>query len=338
MTVSPFVHKPLEHENFILKLFGVRNKRNAFIAMNNLLADVGRMTELQGSDLRKIFAEYKIDPRSAFPGETLALYQAFLAAVVSDDRADQDEHADLQALQVFLGITDAQHDVCYTKAGCDRYAAAIRKALIDGRLTSGEKAMLDRVATTFELSPKAKKATYNETVSSFLISKFHAAISDGILTPEEDAGLEHLIRDVGASVEIDDGARKAMERGRLAWRFSQGPLRTIQADIRLPAGEECYWSCHMGWNETRKDRRTGCDYLQQIDTGMCYVTNKRVIFDGTFKNTSIKLQKLMGFKTYSDGIMLEKDSGKSPILTCGRSDAELCSLLLDRLLHDLGIR
>lgn len=41
---------------------------------------------------------------------------------------------------------------------------------------------------------------------------------------------------------------------------------------------------------------------------------------------------------YSDGIMLEKDSGKSPILTCGRSDAELCSLLLDRLLHDLGIR
>ncbi len=338
MTASPFSRKPPEQENFILRLFGVRNKRNAFVAMNNLLAGADRMTSLRGDDLRKIFTEFKIDPRAAFPGDTVALYQDFLAAVASDGLTGPDDTAELNALQLFLGITDAQHDACYEKVGCASYASAIRRALSDSQLTAAEKADLDRVASTFKLSHQAKKATYIETVTSFMVAKFTSSISDGILSPEEDADLERLARDVGASVEIDDGARKAMERARLAWRFSQGPLQPIPTDIKLPAGEDCYWSCYMGWNETRKDRRTGCDQLQQLDAGMCYVTNKRIVFDGTSKNTIIKLSKLLGVKTYSDGVMLEKDSGKSPVLTCGTSDAKLCSLLIDRLLRDLGIQ
>ena len=44
------------------------------------------------------------------------------------------------------------------------------------------------------------------------------------------------------------------------------------------------------------------DVLADLDTGTLYLTNKRVIFDGANKTTSIQLPKIINFMLYSDAV------------------------------------
>ncbi len=56
------------------------------------------------------------------------------------------------------------------------------------------------------------------------------------------------------------------------------------------------------------------------------LTNKSVIFVGNQKNSSIRLNKILSFTPYSNGIEINKDTGKNPIVTFN-ADMELFNLL-----------
>jgi len=69
------------------------------------------------------------------------------------------------------------------------------------------------------------------------------------------------------------------------------------------------------------------DELALIDAGTLYITNKRVIFQGGKKNSAIRLVALIAFQPYSDGLVLEKASGRSPHLILD-GDAEAAAAVL----------
>ena len=73
------------------------------------------------------------------------------------------------------------------------------------------------------------------------------------------------------------------------------------------------------------------DYLAQIDQGTIYFTNNRIIFDGNSANKTIRLSALIGFEPYSDGVKLEKATGKSPTIVLA-GNAELAAMILSALL------
>ncbi len=52
-----------------------------------------------------------------------------------------------------------------------------------------------------------------------------------------------------------------------------------------------------------------CDALVQIDTGRVFLTNKRLLFMGTKKNTSIQPNRILDITKHSDGVGIEKDAG-----------------------------
>lgn len=78
-------------------------------------------------------------------------------------------------------------------------------------------------------------------------------------------------------------------------------------------------------------QRVTRDELTHIDDGTLYITNKRIIFDGQRKNSTIRHSALLGLEMYRDGIVLEKATGKSPhlILT---GDVELAAVILSSAL------
>jgi hypothetical protein len=73
------------------------------------------------------------------------------------------------------------------------------------------------------------------------------------------------------------------------------------------------------------------EQLTQIDSGKIYFTNKRVIFDGGRANKTIKLSALIGIEPYTDGIGLEKATGKSPVIVLDEH-VELATIILSALL------
>jgi hypothetical protein len=67
------------------------------------------------------------------------------------------------------------------------------------------------------------------------------------------------------------------------------------------------------------------------DSGTLYVTNKRLLFDGAQKSTSIALKKIIRFTVYSDGLKIEKDTGKDQYFV-GSGDPEILGAVLERVI------
>ena len=69
------------------------------------------------------------------------------------------------------------------------------------------------------------------------------------------------------------------------------------------------------------------DELTMIGVGMVYITSKRVIFKSDKRNTTLRLSSLIAFRPYSDGLVLEKATGRSPHLII-KGDVERAAAIL----------
>ncbi len=82
---------------------------------------------------------------------------------------------------------------------------------------------------------------------------------------------------------------------------------------------------------TRKER---FNIIKRISTGNLYLTNKRLIFEGQEKTTSIKLNTIVSVKAYKQGILVDKLTGENMLLLMDR-DADSSALLIQHLLRSI---
>ena len=165
----------------------------------------------------------------------------------------------------------------------------------------------------------------------------------------------------GANLTHDDATTRALERFRLLARIDAGQILPIAVSIRLQAGEVCHFHAsgvaHKEMRVVTKrvnysgvtasirivkgirwrlgsmsvDRVTQ-DVLTQIDSGDFYITNRRILIQGTRKNTAVPLSKVTDFTVYSDGLKIDKDSGKD-VYVVGTTDWELAGACLNQALR-----
>src|SRR5690606_40389673 len=98
----------------------------------------------------------------------------------------------------------------------------------------------------------------------------------------------------------------------MQWGDIRTETRTIRyggptARIRIAKG--IYWR-----TGSMNVQRVTEEVLKPIDTGQLYITNKRVIFLGRNRNTNVRLNRILDFTIYTDGIELVKDAGRNPVL------------------------
>ena len=133
-------------------------------------------------------------------------------------------------------------------------------------------------------------------------------------------------------------------------------------NINLQRNETCYFRAETGWHEYRRVTRriryggptvrlriakgvywrmgdlgvqTGSDdVLTRVDSGSLFLTNKRLIFMGSRKNTTIRLSKILDFTPYKNGVEIQKSSGKSPFLEFEQGVDVFC-MMLGRVLGDV---
>ena len=175
---------------------------------------------------------------------------------------------------------------------------------------------------------------------------------------------------VGAILIWLQKARATMETGQYhVWLARAQAVARLTAELpALPAlpvsfslqkDEECYWSGEATWYEFRSSTRRvnyhgltasipiakGIRYrvgsiapsvertseLEPIDHGPMYVTNKRVYFDGAQKNTTLAWKTITEVQLFQGGIILEKNTGKSPHLMI-HDGAEAAAAIIARQL------
>ena len=78
--------------------------------------------------------------------------------------------------------------------------------------------------------------------------------------------------------------------------------------------------------------RITTEELKQIDTGTLYITNKRLLFNGSVRNVSVTFKKILQFTLYKDGLRIEKDSGRDQYFL-GTGDLEVIGAILESALR-----
>ena len=181
------------------------------------------------------------------------------------------------------------------------------------------------------------------------------ATTDRRLSPDEDAQLSALARQLNVTLSHDNATAATLDRFRLLWRIENGELPLVTPPIRLQRGEQCHATIpavhHELRTRTRAVRYAGPtvrvpimkgvayrvgsatvngvteDVLHEIDQGTLYATSKRLILDGSRKTTSIPYSKIINVTRYDDGIVTEKDTGKDQVFRCD-GDVEVFSVIL----------
>ncbi|WP_457640458.1 hypothetical protein [Persephonella sp.] len=218
------------------------------------------------------------------------------------------------------------------------YKYLIDNFIRDGELSEEEKYILMVVKNILKIDDSTAKKLYSKLVTEFISNELKRVFEDNMVTPEEKEYIKRLTK--GLNVELDEKTRKRIEDLYSVYLIMNQPLNPIPCPINLQKNEECYFEIPRAELQKWKKERvsyggvglsfrvakgvrfyTGTgritssqDVLKTEDTGSIYITNKRFIFVGQKKTTSIKLDKILDFNIYEDDGMIEIKKETGPAL------------------------
>jgi hypothetical protein len=185
------------------------------------------------------------------------------------------------------------------------------------------------------------------------------ALKDERLSIDEELELERIARSLGIDSKYSEYKIDDLNRYRLYWQIENGFLPILTSDIIIQKVETLHFRSNIDWLEQRRvtkqinywgpvarikimkgvyyrigsigGQRVSEDNWQMIDSGVLYLTNKRLIFMGQKGNKTIPINKILDFKPFKNGIDIQKDSGKSPFLKFEKN-IDLFSMILARIM------
>jgi hypothetical protein len=307
------------------------------------------------ADITTLFDGYRVSG-GARKEIGMALWGRALLAFIDDDVVTDEEMTYLTALRAGFGLRERDTEQLYAEIVSGVYSSALIDALSDATLSDVEYRQLDIIASGLRLPRDLREQISEQPIAEAMSQTFKDAIADHRITPAEMARLNAVAANLGVGPStFGPEAARLIERLALLWRIENEDLPVCDAPVNLQKGEVCHHMVDISWHELRtrtlrtyrsgpvasirimkglsyrvgatQSHRVTTDELVQIDTGTAYITNKRIIFDGSRKNASIRYNSILSLTPYSDGFTIEKGSGKSPTLIV-QGDAEIATMIV----------
>jgi hypothetical protein len=351
---------PLKKQSFFQKLFKQEPRENAIIELNNLLATKS-IAEISFNEVNIISSKYKINLPKVFPKNINELYAASLNFYLQDKKLSNQEIEDLKLLKQFLGLNESQIENIHNQIVGKIYSVSYENAISDGRLTDEEELFLKNLKNELKLSDEIEVKISEDVRKNYFNNFVQNAIKDERLTPDEEKEMEAICKSLNIETKVDENSQRILDRYKLYWVLENGEIPTIDVDLNLQRGEICYFKSFANWYEYRavtkridyggptakikimkgvyyrvgsvKVNRVTSNELKLINSGDLYLTNKRLIFSGNDKNSTIKLEKVLSFTPYSDGVEIEKETGKIPTIMFN-NNVDIFCIVLSRLLKE----
>ena len=333
---------------------------DALTALEKLLAQAPSVQDVRADAIGELNARYRINTTSTFHRELEALYERYLLASLEDRHFSDQEIADLKHLKLLFGISDGVANSIREKAVAKVYGAAAEDVTADRRLTPQEADYLRHLETDLQLPAPIAERIYREAGELQLHRYFDSAIHDARLAPDEERELQTISANLGVPLGLDERSQVMYERMKLYWLIENGDMPAIRTELPLEAGEKGYAEQDVEWFESSSatqgirygsvsDRvkvakdiyfrareaaaRLHEDVLEHIDSGRAVLTSKRLLLQGGRSNSTIRLDRVLDFTPYPNGIDIHTDTGK-PVFLKLRKDVDLFALKLDRAIRD----
>lgn len=357
--MMPFRPTQLKRPDFFQRLFRLQPKENVIIEVNNLLAKTENINAIDTDQIIGIADRYKINLEKNFEEERKDMFRKLVRHVINDDNISNEEAMQLKHLKDILFLNQQEAETILKEETQRRYGEHIDEALHDNRVSKSEKERLEQLRKHLMIDEEVAKKLYAGRAKTNLQKFIEDAVSDERLSPAEEKEMNEIAKSLGIELSFDDNSKKALERFRLYWQIENGDLPELKPDIKLFKGEKLHFKTAADWIEhkqvTRRINyggptarirlakgiyykagsmavnRTKEDVWQRLDSGWIYLTDRRLIFMGSRGNKNIRLNTILTFKPYSNGVDIQKSAGKSPFLEFS-DNVDIFSMILGRLL------
>jgi hypothetical protein len=353
---------PLKERSLMQKVFRQYPRENAVIELNNLLA-TSTIQELNSHEVSSIEEKYGIDFQKSFRLNLEEFYAVVLNYFLKDRMLSNEEILDLERLKSVLSLSDKSISKIHEMVGSSVYEKAFEEIVADGRISEEERQFIEKLESELKLPKELSERISNQVRSTYVQNYITQAVEDHRLSPEEEKELNAIAKSLNINLQMNTATSQQLEKLKLYWTLENAELNTYNVDINLQKSEKCYFFAqNVEWYELRSVRtrtnysgysasvkvvkgfylRTGSytprsvssEQLSLIDKGSLYLTNKRIIFTGFKKNSNIRLEKVLSITPYTDGVEIDKETGRNPVLKIN-TNADIFCIILDRLIKEI---
>ena len=328
---APFERRELPEQGFFGRLFGRVNREGLLAEVEAALADAEDWAAVPRAAIAAIEANYGGTLLADARDETMALV-CRAADALSPQQIVEGGVARLKALGAALGVGPEAEAVAHARA--ERALAEAAAILIaDDELGEADRASFAAAAEACGFTPETVAPILAEAASARLKAEIEAAVADGLLTAEEEARIEALGQALGARLEIAPEMQETLRHARRLWQIEAGTPEPVASPIDLPRTEACLFA---GYGQVLEPRTRGRKaFTHSYGAGDIVLTSKRLIFNGGDKNFAIRLNTIVSFEAFDDGVEVRRASGKPLTFALNLRD-EWFARLFARVRRDAG--
>jgi len=315
-----FQTSPLKSKSFLQRVFKQEPAENAIIEVNNLLA-TGHINAAQIDAIERKY-QLKITEFALNLQEFYAVrWNEWLKTGQSPD-IDRELHT----LATLFQLTNT--DQLIQMVGESWYREKMNSILAKKQVSNKEETELAIIQEHVRLDPNTAKKIFDDARQHILETAAAPIIKRERLSPADEQTLNDLAFDLHIAAAP---TLKKLAPYKYYWQLENLPLQPIQTNGQLQKSEQCYFEAkEVKWLETRSAGR-GYSQLEQVNYGTVYLTNKRLVFEGNVKNSTLPYDRIQHIVQRNDGVQIQKDKGKDPILKLA-GDETAFGIIFKRLL------
>ncbi|GIX05955.1 MAG: hypothetical protein KatS3mg115_0358 [Candidatus Poribacteria bacterium] len=335
---------PFRKPNLLHRLLGRPPKANAWVEVHRLLAERG-IESTAPEEIAAIEQRYRVRLERDFAQPRRDLYAGFLERSRDPDTLELPKEAQQKATRLaeLLQLTEPERTAVEQSVSKALLENLIQRLIADEELTEAEADLLRRAAENVGIEWEEAQRLYREYAAGYVQRHLNQAVVDQAFSPEEEAAFQRLCQRLRVEPTLSLEDQEKLQQYRLYWQIAAGNLPVVEPDIHLPRTERCHLIVpNVEWLETRRVTRSvrvsgpavriplgkyvsyrvyhfqpsvrSEDVLTVLDHGTLYLTSRRLLFRGRRGNRQIPLNRIIDFTLYRDGIQIEKDAGKNPVL------------------------
>lgn len=295
-----------------------------------------------------------------------SLLNEILGAAVADGTLSSNEVSVVHALADAFRVPRERLAALQHEAALMAYRRFFDGALTDQRFDDAEKKRLSDIASTLGLSEADQDAVRRAAASDVLTAMMTTALADGRFEDDEEHEIQVVAKSLDVSFTHERETADIVKRARQLAAYARGDLpRLDDVPVRLPKAEVCHWAERAHHLELRtvttqirhagvtasfrlakglrlrsgvvNVERVTTDVMTPLSDGTLYFTNRRLLFTGTRKNTTILWNRVVSVSHFSDALGIHKDSGKPQYFRFdGLHDPQFLSALVDGIAANIG--
>lgn len=320
---------PLASKSLLRRLFKQRPPGNAVIELNNLLAMKG-VYGVDEAQLQNIETKYGI-LFSAFALNLEEFYAVYWSSYIKAGANDAELEAETYYLSRLLKLKDETVRMLRNGVGEASFRKETASRLKKRRMTDADKDYLQNLGLKLRLEEVVTVKVIDEEKTKVLDDFLTPVKKKNRCTPEEGLEAEAIMVSFEMSLSKIKMVGDQLKPLKYYWELEHLPLKALNHSGNLQKSEVCFLEIkQVKWLETRSAGR-GYQQLEQVNYGTLYLTNKRLVFEGNAKNSVIPFDRIRGTAVQSNGVVVQKDKGKDPVLVFP-GDHLVFELVVKRLL------